>query len=277
MKLSMWSSYYVDLSPEEAMLELAKYDFHYTELSDEHGAVLLERGPAEKVGAEFGRFARENGVDPLQGHLWLKVPLCDPDEENVVSVLKTWLDLFCAAGIKTGVLHCDSRSFPEATSTEAKAAANAKVLQRLLDHLRGTDFTICLENLYVPAGMTPVVDTLDQILNVIHQTSGNNLGICLDTGHLMVTKGDQADFIHRAGGLLKALHLANNDGAWDQHLMPFSRSAADFVEITRAMKDIGYDGLWNLEIPGERLCPLEIRGYKLEYLNKMFRWLDQNA
>ena len=35
MKLSMWSSYYIELSPEDAVLELEKYGYKYSELSDE--------------------------------------------------------------------------------------------------------------------------------------------------------------------------------------------------------------------------------------------------
>jgi len=277
MKLSIWSSYYIDFSPEDAILEIAKNGWQYTELSDEHGAMLLQRGSAEKVGAQFGRFALDHGVNPMQGHLWLGVPLCDPDEERIVSIMKNWLDLFCATGMKTGVLHCDAHSFPDGATTEEKAEKNVSVLRRLTEHLKGTDFTICLENLLVPKNCAPVVDSVEQIRRIIALHGGDHLGICLDTGHLNLTDRDQAGFIRKAGSQLKALHIADNDTSGDQHLMPFGKGNVDFTAVWKALKEIGYDGLYNLEIPGERLCPPEIRGWKLDYLKKSLEYLNESV
>ena len=95
MKLSIWTAYYVELSPEDAIREIAKCGYRYAELSDEHGAMLLERGDPTEVGRAFGAFAREMGVEVSQGHLFLKVALTAPDS---VAVLCRWLDLFSAIG-----------------------------------------------------------------------------------------------------------------------------------------------------------------------------------
>ena len=84
MKNSMWTSYYMDLSPEGAVEEIARHGWKYAELSDEHGAVLLERGDPQKAGRAFRKAAENAGVRIEQGHLWLQVPLCDPDRERIV-------------------------------------------------------------------------------------------------------------------------------------------------------------------------------------------------
>jgi sugar phosphate isomerase/epimerase len=99
----------------------------------------------------------------------------------------------------------------------------------------------------------------------------------LDTGHLNLTANpNQAEFIEKAGKHIKALHIADNEGLGvDQHMMPFGRGTVDIVSVIKAMKALNYQGLYNLEIPGERLAPLEIRGYKLEYIKKMFSYLDE--
>ncbi len=276
MKNSMWTSYYMELTPEKAVEEIAKHGWEFAELSDEHGAVLLERGDPEKAGRAFGDCARSAGVSVEQGHLWLTVPLCDPDEERIVSTLRRWLDLFWAVGIRASVLHCDAYSFPAGTATEKKAEANAKVIRRLTEHLDGTDMTICLENLFVKPGVVPVVNTADMLLDVIARTDGKHLGICLDTGHLNVVGGDQLEFIRKSGSRLKALHIADNEGSWDMHMMPYGRGTVDFGAVRRGLREIGYDGLYNLEIPGERSCPMEIRGWKLEYLLKALSWQDEH-
>lgn len=73
MKLSVWSSYYYHLSPEDALREFKAHNYDYCELSCEHSNVLLERGNPNKIGEEFGKFARELGINLLQGHLfWMQ-------------------------------------------------------------------------------------------------------------------------------------------------------------------------------------------------------------
>ena len=41
MKLSIWSNYYYELSPEDALVEFKKHGITRTELSDEHAIMLL--------------------------------------------------------------------------------------------------------------------------------------------------------------------------------------------------------------------------------------------
>jgi len=73
---------------------------------------------------------------------------------------------------------------------------------------------------------------------------------------------------------LKALHLADNDGTSDQHLMPSAKGQVDFQAVIKALHDINYDGLYNFEVPGERDVPLGVRGIKLEYMRELlnFYW-----
>lgn len=92
-----------------------------------------------------------------------------------------------------------------------------------------------------------------------------NMGICLDTGHLNIAKGNPEDFITDTGKLLKALHIADNLGENDDHMLPFGRGTVDWKSVMRALGKISYGGLFNFEVPGERKCPIEIRIAKLDY------------
>ena len=102
--LSVWTAYYVELSPEDAVRELKKHGILSAELSDEHGKMLLDRGDPVETGRQFRAFLAQEGFTMTQGHLWLKVRLCD---ENAIPVLAQWLRLYEAIGIENGVLHCD--------------------------------------------------------------------------------------------------------------------------------------------------------------------------
>ena len=68
---SMWSSFVMEESPEQMVRTMLQYGYRCTELSDEHSAVLLDRGDPETVGAKFKRFMDEQGFSNPQGHLLL--------------------------------------------------------------------------------------------------------------------------------------------------------------------------------------------------------------
>lgn len=271
MKLSIWSSYYKEFSPEDALLTFKKHGYDWCELSDEHALELIERGNPKTVGREFGSFAKELGVGVLQGHLFLNAKICKPEDREL---LKKQLDLFYEIGVKNAVLHCDNFSrLPENPGVEFKREQNLAALVELTDYIKDTDMVICLENLRPPRFTT----SAESLLYFIDKINSKNLGICLDTGHLNLSENpSQIEFIEKAGKHIKALHLADNDGLGvDQHLMPYGRGVVNFVAVIREMKKLGYDGLYNLEIPGERKVPLEISYHKLDYIKKMFDYLDK--
>ncbi len=268
MKISMWSSFYRELSPKEMVLRIQKNGWSYSELSDEHGAMLLKMGDPKTMGQEFKAFADSHHVQFPQGHLWLTCHLCDPDEDTVLRTLESWLDLFYAAGVRRAVLHCDSDSFPEGTSKQIMLESNIDRVRKLTKYLSGTDMILCLENLL------EITDSVDELLQIIHAVGGPNVGICLDTGHLNIAGHDQVDFIHRASPYLKALHIADNEGVTDQHLMPFGRGKVDLISVLKALVQIQYDGLYNFEIPGECGCPLPIRDLKMHYLQAVMKEME---
>jgi hypothetical protein len=68
--------------------------------------------------------------------------------------------------------------------------------------VKGTDLVLCLENL----GSTPQTHTAQRLLGLIDEAGGgDNLGICLDMGHLHLTNGrgqtnqSLGEFIRLAG------------------------------------------------------------------------------
>lgn len=264
-KLSVWTSYYVDLGPEEAVLEMKKHGIDASELSDEHGLVLLQRGDAKEVGAQFRAFLEKEKFTMTQGHLWLHVKICsDPD---ALARLQQWLELYEAIGIEQAVLHCDSIAGEPELSPEAVLERNLAVLRQVQEGAKGMKIRICLENL------TRVCRDVDALVWLVDRLDSDRFGICLDTGHLNICGGNQAEFIRKAGKRLTALHIADNEGERDQHMMPFGRGNVDFEQVVRALREVDYHGLFNLEIPGERMAPLPVRGYKLEYIRKCYDYL----
>ena len=112
---------------------------------------------------------------------------------------------------------------------------------------------------------------------MIDAVGSEHIGICLDTGHLNITEKDQRYFITKAGKRLRALHIAQNDGTKDHHIMPFGRGDVDFFCVVRALREIGYEGIFNLEIPGETQIPLPLRHEKMKFIKAAYAYLMENA
>ena len=262
MKLSMWTSFFVDLSPEEAVAEIGRAGWAHAELSDEHSRVLLERGEPESVGQELAKAAAERGVSIEQGHLDLPANIAPGDEglrQQTIEALKPWLDLYCGIGITAGVIHPGGCIDPGLSHRQ-----RLRSLDELSVYLATTDLVICLENCSSGEALKPTLE----------QTDSTRVAVCLDTGHLNLTDEGQGDFIRSVGPRLRALHLAENGGQADEHTMPFARGGTvPWDEIATALQDVGYAGLHNLEIPGERICPLPARRCKLAYLRELAGWL----
>ena len=266
---SIWSAYDIDLSPEDMVLAMERRGLCVCELSDEHAAMLLERkGTPAEVGAQFRAYALEHNLTFPQGHLWLKVRLCSP-ETDAVSILRDWIDLFAAVGIRNGVLHCDNHAYLQDVSREEVFANNVEKLKQLAPYAEERGVRICLENI---GGHFARVDDL---LEIIARVGSPALGICLDTGHLHIHDKimTQEEFILRAGEHLHALHIADNQGSSDQHMMPYGCGSVDWASVMRGLRAVGYKDCFNYEIPGERRLPMPLRDAKAEYLKRVTAWL----
>ncbi len=257
MQISMWSSYLHEFSPEEMVQTFVQHGWECTELSTEHGWQLLDRGDPVRVGRKFRKFAENQGFTFPQGHFYLKADIAHPDEKKraeVMDDLKRWCELFAALDIKAGVLHPGSRT----TGAEPEMI-NIKSLEKLSGFVRGGPTTICLEN----------GGSVDRLLRLVNSVSGNELGICLDTGHLNVVGGNCADFVRRAGEKLKALHITDSIGKHDDHILPHGAGTVNWEEFMAALYEIGYEGIFNFEVPRENHCPMKIRLAKLDYARKL--------
>lgn len=273
MELSIWSSYYHELSIEDTIDRFCKNGIFCSELSDEHGLQLLSKDDdVIKTGRDFANFLKSRNFEMSQGHLWLRIKICS--DETALTNLYRWIDLYEAIGIKNMVLHCDNLVGTSLTRAE-KIERNVEKLRLLADYIKDKEITICLENLrpHSPEETELVDETADDLLYIIERVGSPRFGICLDTGHLNLTVKNQREFILKAGKKLKALHIADNEGVTDQHMMPFTKGRIDFAEVVQALREVGYDGVFNLEIPGEKRAPLELRDAKIDYIQACYNYL----
>lgn len=75
--------------------------------------------------------------------------------------------------------------------------------------------------------------------------------VCVDTGHtnkaMRFGQPSPADVIRKLGKRVEVLHLNDNDGMYDQHLIPKSGNI-DWDDVLSALKQIGYNYSYNMEV-----------------------------
>lgn len=260
MQPAIWTSYFIDESPQQMVETFGSKKWRTLELSTEHGEALLGQGDPERTGREFREYAAAHGLTFPQGHLWLTADITASDQPRVIERLRRWLDLYLAVGVRAAVLHPSRTPIREEKRPRQQMLdLQVTALGELTGHIAGSDAVICLENV----SSAPALSDLTVILDAVDSP---HLGICLDTGHLNMADADQAAFIRGAGSRLKALHIADNEGETDQHLMPHGRGTVEWPVVVDELRRIGYEGAFNLEIPGENRAPREVRLAKLDYL-----------
>jgi sugar phosphate isomerase/epimerase len=270
MRVSMWSSYLIKMSPEKMVETMNDHGFDCTELSDEHAKVLLGRGPVAKAGKEFKKFCDDYGFSLPQGHFYLTLDIAHHDKAERTKLLdefKYWCELFSILDIKAGVLHPGRGDWTAGSDLEQIKEVIIESLALINSYVDGAPTTVCLENMESHVGQNA-----EELLELIEPFDCNNFGICLDTGHLMLAKGDCAEFIRKTGSNLKALHIADNMGVNDDHILPYSGGIVPWEEVIFALKEINYQGVFNFEVPGE-LCPSPISMDKLDYAQKLGKWM----
>ena len=93
---------------------------------------------------------------------------------------------------------------------------------------------------------------LPDFLDVLFGKFGvsESVGFCYDVGHEnCFTKGD--DRLMKHGSLLEALHIHDNDGNSDSHMLPFDGNI-DYEPFAKKLKALGYEGSLSLEVFKDR-------------------------
>lgn len=79
-----------------------------------------------------------------------------------------------------------------------------------------------------------------------------NKAFCFDSGHTNCATQfgfmKPEEFVRYFGKRIKMLHLHDNDGLFDQHLVPRQGGTINWQEVFAALEEIGYDGYYNYEI-----------------------------
>jgi len=94
---------------------------------------------------------------------------------------------------------------------------------------------------------TDLISTCLAALALTQNLGYPNLGVLLDNGHAQITDEDVPATITACGDRLFHVHIDDNHGQRDQHLVP-GEGTFDFVSMLRALDREGYNGYLGAEL-----------------------------
>jgi sugar phosphate isomerase/epimerase len=278
LRTGIWTSFYIDFSPEDAFLRFAEFGCKDLEVSAEHGKMATQDETWKERLRGLRNLCEDNGITLWQMHAPLELDVADPDpqrREEDIGIAMQWVEYAHELGLPYLVIHPGGKQRAESDDEKEEIIAiNLDSFGRLAEAASKFDVKFCIENMQERIGQEKwrLGARISDLNELIDSVGSDALGICFDSSHANVTKLDMAQAIHECGDRLLATHISDNDGSGDQHRMPFGGNI-DWKSVVSAMKDIGYGELFNLEIPGENRAPLPVRDARLKYAKEIMDYM----
>jgi sugar phosphate isomerase/epimerase len=270
----------VELQPEEALARMARVGWKYIELADKHWRDIDKRQNPEQDFAELKKQCENLGIEILQMHGPMFNP-CENEEklQGHIATAKRALRWASILEVQWVVFHpgCVPMAENERIVEEVRQK-NLALFQKLTSYAPKLKVRIAVENIFddEKQGRRTFGAIPPDLLWLVQNTSPDMLGVCWDTGHGNIQKLDQYLSIKTLGENLVATHIADNDTSKDQHLLPFGGNI-DWKAVMSGLRDIGYEGLFNLEIGGAvHKVPLGIRESKLRYALELITFMIES-
>jgi len=257
MQLSIWTGAYADLPAADAVLKLRSLGWPAFDLCTEHvSAIAADRDPAARI-EEFRAALAETASSCRQAHAKLDADVGHPDatrRAGDLSTVESHLRLCARMGLREVVVHpgCQ-QGYTSAAEFREQLRANVAAFRRLGELAGELGVRVCVENLFdaVSRGRRCFGAMIRDLLELFDAAKSPALAAVLDTSHANVQRLDIGAAIRELGGKLAATHISDNDGTGDQHRSP-GHGRIDWRAVVAALRETGYAGTFNLEIPGER-------------------------
>ncbi len=189
------------------------------------------------------------GVEWYQGHAhffdWRKV--APQDWEWHEELIRRSIIGAGILGVKWLVIHPGTVVDGTWYSYRKSLAANLEAYKRYGELAAKYNVGIAIENMIEKDSGRRYCSSVEELLELLDKLNDPTFGICWDTGHAHLAKVDQASALRQIGSNLKALHIDDNRGEWDDHLAPYYGTIV-WEPILEAPREINYDGYFTFEI-----------------------------
>lgn len=189
--------------------------------------------------------------------LWVKPKEDDPDfdAEKINAYVAMAMEKMCAIAdyldCRAIVCHPITRS-----TKEKEWETNMNMYRSFMPGAKKYKVKICLENLFgnykgrIIEGACTEVSEACAYIDALNAEAGEDVfGLCLDIGHATLMRRNLYQYIKALGPRLTCLHIHDNDGQDDLHMMPFTYThtwgknlVSDWDGFINGLRDINYQG-----------------------------------
>jgi len=132
---------------------------------------------------------------------------------------------------------------------------NVVFMRKLLECAKENNVIISIENMPMTRFS---LGSVSDIMRLVREIDDDNFRVCLDTGHVNVFAGHSLyDAVMEIGDKLQTLHIHDNSGYGDEHKLPWL-GTADWAGFGRALREIGFDGVFSYEANVPKGLPKEL-------------------
>ena len=219
--------------------------------------------------------AQEAGVTIGQVHGPWRYPPHDETTElraERADVMRRSIRVTGMLGCRFWVIHPIMPYGPDSDfDTKRFWSINYDFFTALLPTARENKVTICFENMPMK---NLSISTPEKTLEFVSLMDDEHFQFCLDTGHCAVFGIQPADAARMAGDRLKVMHVHDNRGKRDEHLLPYT-GIIDWADYRLALAEIGYNGVFSLENGWNECLPNAPMKVKFECLAAVAKQLVQ--
>ncbi len=187
----------------------------------------------------------------------VKIPLCHlsfymPDPKNSELMAKyskellSGIDMAKLMGISYAVVHPIALYSKDASYGDF-VRANMAFLTPITAYAKECGVRICVENM---ASHKEAPDNHlygSCALNISALAEKLGCGICWDTGHANISGYKQSEQMEILKGRMDVLHIHDNNGVKDEHLLPFDGNI-DWQDVAFGIRCCGFSGILDVEV-----------------------------
>jgi len=214
----------------------------------------LHRGPGpfreddwKKTAEELRNEAEKCGVKFVQSHLpYRSMSMqCDVDLFKTAEGAELYRELSLRAieithilGGKWAVIHPMNDREAVVGDNEAHIKYNLRILDREIDLCHKLNVGLAFENIFDQYHLRRFGMRAMELKQFIDYCNDPLIQACWDVGHGNLTMDEQAEGIKVLGAHIKALHIHDNNGKDDLHMMPFT-GTVQWEKVMHALYESG--------------------------------------
>ena len=194
---------------------------------------------------EVAKAADRIGIRLIQAHAPMGKPLADGGK--LLNDTLRCVDACGAWGIPNLVIHS---GYVKGITREQTFLKNREFFLPLLERAEKYGLNILVENFNkMCVDGLYWIDNAPDLLEMIQTVNHPLFHAVWDTGHANMQEMPQDEALRIVGNHVRALHIHENTGEADTHLVPFT-GTLNMDEVMTGLADIGYQGFFTFEVGG---------------------------